>query len=814
MKNSNPLPFLFALFFLHNQTIAQPGGNPDASLPGIVSGKILDAESKLPLEFATVTLFSTTDSALVTGGVADAKGAFSIEIGFGSYFAQVEFIAYKALTINPVTISKDKPAMNLGTISLSPEGEILEEIEVRAERSQMQLSLDKKIFNVGKDLANTGGSAADVLDNVPSVTVDVDGNVSLRGGGGVRILIDGRPSALAGASGTGLRNLPANMIDRVEIITNPSAKYEAEGMSGIINIVLKKNRQPGFNGSLDLGGGHPTYFGAAANANWRKNRLNLFGNYGLNYRSSPGKGKQYQEFYTDDTTFVTLQFSNRERSGWEKFHRLGFDYFFNPKNTLTAEFVFETSDEENSNDILYKDFLNRIGIVTGKTFRTDNETTQEPTLEYVLSYKKLFEEEDQELSIEFSYEGDEEDQRSDYEEHFYPQLGLGSDVHTLQRSKTEGGEGIYLLEADYSQPVGEEGSLEVGYRGSLSRVYNDYLVEEFQNDTWQSLPGLSNDFRYNENVQAAYATFGNEFGKFSVQPGLRFEWSDIETKLLQTNEINRQRYGKLFPSLHLSYELPKENALQISYSRRIRRPGDWELNPFFTFSDARNFWSGNPKLKPEFTNSFELGHIKYWEKATLTSAIFYRHSTGVIERLRTVDAEGNSFTRPENLAERDDYGFEFTWTFDLIEAWRLNGNLNLFRSQTSGEALGQSFETDDFTAFGRVSSRLTLFKKLDIQTTFNYRAPRKTPQGEEKAGYYADLGVSLDVLKNNGTLTLSVRDVFNTRRRRSVSRGEDFFTESNFKRARQATLTASYRLNQQKKREDEQGGEERNGGEF
>jgi outer membrane receptor protein involved in Fe transport len=282
------------------------------------------------------------------------------------------------------------------------------------------------------------------------------------------------------------------------------------------------------------------------------------------------------------------------------------------------------------------------------------------------------------------------------------------------------------------------------------------------------------------------------------------EYSGVKTQLLQTNEINDRSYANFFPTLHLTYDLADQNAVQLSYSRRIRRPRFWDLNPFFTFSDSRNQFSGNPNIDPEFTGSYEANHIKYWENGSLTSGIFYRHTTDVIERITTYDNEGNSFTKPENLSNRNDYGLEFTGSFDPLKFWRINGDLNFFRSITNGENLGQSFDADTYTWFGRFTSKLTLWKKLDVQTTFNYRAPRKTTQGENKAMYNADLGMSIDVLKNNGTLTLSSRDLFNTRRWRHTSEGENFYTRGDFQwHSRSISLTLNYRLNQKKQRDQE-----------
>lgn len=773
----------------------------------IIKGKVVDAESQFPLEFATVTLFNREDSSLVTGAITDETGSFLLETKFGNYYIQVEFLAFKSKTIKNISLTREDPVADLGIIQLESDSKMLMEVEVRAEKSQMQLSLDKRVFNVGKDLANSGGTAADVLDNVPSVTVDVEGNVELRGSGGVRILVDGKPSGLVGISNSdGLRQIPANLIDRIEVITNPSSRYEAEGMSGIINIVLKKDRSQGLNGSFDLTLGNPDEYGAAVNLNYRKDRFNFFTNYGLRYRKGPGEGTLYQEFYRNDTTLITDQSSRRSRGGLSNSIRLGADYFFSPKSILTSALNFRYSDDDNFNRITYRDYVNSLDNPIGITYRTDDEVETEPNLEYALTYKKLFERDGHEFTADFRYQDNTEEENSDFLEEKFGVDGItkiAPDLH--QRSNNQEKQKNLILQTDYVQPFGKDGKFEAGLRAGLRDINNDFMVEqEFGEGEWFRLPGLSNDFIYEEDIYAAYASIGNKFGRFNWQTGLRGEYSDIYTALGDTT--NQQRYSNFFPSLFLGYEFSEKNSMQVSYSRRIRRPGFWELNPFFTFSDARNFWSGNPNLTPEFTDSYEVGYLQYFNKGSLTSSVFYRHTKDVVERIRTQLSDTTSFTQPINLATRDDYGMEFTFSYDPFKFWRLNGNANFFRSKIEGEYEGQIFSADTYTWFGRLSSRLTIKKKVDVQVNFNYRAPRNTTQGKEKSIWHIDPAASMEILKGNGTLTLSVRDLFNTRRRRHVTAGTNFYTEGDWQwRARQTTLTFSYRLNQKKQKNGREG---------
>ncbi len=802
------IPFLL---FFPLLLAAQPS-NPAPNRLGLVKGLVVDAQTRLPLEFATVALLNAADSSVAGGGFTDEKGFFQVKADFGRYYLRLDFLGYQVRYIGNIVLSRANPVADLEIIPLEVAANTLDEVVVRAEKSQVQMSLDKRVFNVGKDLANRGGTAADVLDNVPSVNVDVEGNVSLRGSSGVRILVDGRPSGLVGISNTnGLRQLPANLIDRVEVITNPSARYEAEGMAGIINIVLKKDQSPGFNGAIDLTGGNPAEYGVSVNLNYRKNKLNLFSSYGLRYNERPGSGSQYQEFYTGDTTLITQLDRERKRSGWSNSLRFGADYFFNQKNSLTTAFSWRYSNEDNFGEILYRDFRNSLSNPTGTTRRTDDETETEPNLEYSLRYNKNFDRDGRELIADVRFQDNTEQENSDFRERFYAADGLPSgEPDLVQRSLNKEGERNLILQVDYIHPFAKDGKFELGYRAGLRDIRNDFQVENFLNNTWETLPGLTNQLQYDEDIHAAYAILGNKHRRLSWQAGLRAELSDIKTELVATQEINdRPIYLNLFPSGHLGYELPGMHTVQVSYSRRIRRPRFWDLNPFFTFSDARNFRSGNPNLDPEFTDAYELSHLKHWEKGSMTSAIYYRHTGGVIERIRQQLSDTSSVTLPVNLSTQDDYGLEFTGSFEPFEFWKINGNLNFFRSITRGEYEGQDLNADAYTWSGRLSSRTTVLKKLDIQVNFNYRAPRNTTQGKSRALYHADLAASLDILKSNGTLTLSVRDVFNSRRWRYITQGDDFYTEGDWQwRARQISMTFSYRINRQKDRErGREGGE-------
>jgi len=794
-------PLVIFTFLEGNKAFAQTGGKLK------IIGKIVDNQTNTPLSYASIRLFKSVDSVFVSGAITGETGSFLVDIPAGNYYALSEFIGYKSKFSSGLKLTSSNSPMDLGIIKLAASARNLEEVTIQAEKSTMELSLDKKIFNVGKDLANAGGTAIDILTNVPSVAVDVEGNISLRGTGNVRILIDGKPSGLVSIKGgSGLQQLQGSMIERVEIITNPSARYEAEGMGGIINIVLKKERKEGFNGSFDIITGYPANFGAAANVNYRRKNLNFFINYTASYRNTPGRNYLYQELYRNDSTFIMERDMHSNLKGQNNSARGGIDYYFNPKNVLTGSYTWRTSKGKRFSTLDYRDYVSNINNLTGITRRTQNETETEPNSEYALTYKKTFDKKGREFTADVRYLDNWENSDQYYRENIFKPDGSPSAIPSiLQRAVNFETEKQLLFQGDYVHPFSKDGKLEAGLRSSTRNMTNDYTVTQENNDGgWTQLPNLTNDFLYKEKINAAYGIVGSKFRKLSYQVGLRAEWTGVTTELRTTKEVNDRNYANLFPSVHVTYDLAKQNAMQLSFSRRVRRPQYNDLSPFATYSDNRNYWSGNPDLNPEFTNVFEVGHIKYLEKGSITSSVYYRHTDGKITSIRRVQDNGNSYTRPENLGTEDAYGAEFTGSFAPYQWWKIDGSVNFFRAITDGTGIDANFSSDTYSWFVRTTQRFTLWKTTDLQLRGNYEAPQQTPQGRRKALATLDLAASRDILKNNGTLTLSVIDVFNSRKYRSITEGDNFYTLNRSQgRLRQINLTLNYRLHQAKKKPKE-----------
>lgn len=792
---------LLSMFFLPLIN-AQESANPY-----LIKGKVIDEQTNTPLEFSAVTAYSATDKTLISGDITDEDGYFEIEATAGVFYLVIEFISYHPSTIENVILTSQNRVVDLGEILLSTNAASLQAVEIVAEKSTTTFNLDKRVFNVGQDLANRGGTATDILDNVPSVTVDIDGNVSLRGSDNVRILIDGRPSGLIGTRGSdGLKAIAANMIDRVEVITNPSARYEAEGMSGIINIVLKKDTKAGLNGSFEVSGGYPETYGTGVNLNYRKGRTNFFVNYGLNFGNSPATGYTYQEIFNGDAADATYSTRDTKRKNISNSIRGGIDFSLSDSEVLTGYFLYRKRKSDNIALVNYYDHHFAAGDPRGSqlipradyTGRVEDETQSYPFHEYKLDYTKKYKRQGRELlaSAQYSQYGGTE--LSDYNEAFYLG-GIAQGDKILQRSENDEGNKNFIASVDYTHPFGKDSKFETGLRSELKRIDNKYIVEEFGDNDWFTVPGFSNQFIYDEDIHAGYAIYGSKINNFSYQAGLRAEYTDLKTELVETHQQNPRNYFSFFPSGHINYELPGDNQLQVSYSRRIRRPHFWHLNPFYSYADNRNTTSGNPLLNPEFTDSYEIGHLKYWTNGNIGTNVYYRHTTDVIQRITQFFPDGTTLSQPINLGTGNYTGLEFLVAYNPYKWLRLDGNINAFKSVVNGTYEGQDYGIDGFSWYGRVGGKASFWKNAEFQARLNYRGPQDIPQGTRKALYIVDIAFSKDFLNNNATLTIATRDLFNSRRRNTELLTEEFYQRVNSQWRRAPIMaTLSYRLNTSK----------------
>jgi outer membrane receptor protein involved in Fe transport len=795
--------FFSAIFLTVACTLIALGQSDDEH---IISGTIVD-ENNEPVPFANAALYNRADSALVTGAVSTAEGQFRIPVGPGQYYLKITFLSYEEKTIPRVDVTAGD--VNLGTIVLRPGQQLLEEVTVQSERSSMELYLDKRIFNVGKDLTNISGSASDILDNVPSVTVDVDGNVSLRGSENVRILINGKPSGLTGIStADALQQIQANLIESVEVITNPSSRYDAEGEVGIINIILKKEERQGVNGAFTLNAGHPDNYGGSFTLNLRRDKFNLFSSYGFRYRSSPGTGNSFQQFTQPDTSFSYYQENTRRRGGVSHNLMAGVDYYFNESSILTGSVNYRKSDGLNKSSYIFRDFDENGALIRTVT-RNEREEEPEDNAEFALSFRKDYGPRNNHyLTADFKWIENVETEYSTFLER-----DEAADTQIDQRASNTENERNILFQLDFVKPFGQRGKIEAGAKSTLRVIDNDFLVEQLTDEsTWETVGEFDNRMVYTENIHAAYAIFGNEVNRFSYQFGLRGELTDVSVELSRENKTTYQNYFNVFPSSHLAYRITDSKTVQLSYTYRLSRPWFRSLMPFSNYSNNRTLYTGNPDLKPEYTHSIEGGYLFDWESGSILSSVYYRHRTGVVNRITIVDSIGYNRIFPVNLSTQDAVGLEFNFNWEPTSWWRITSNANFYRAVTKGQYEGQILNADTYTLSARAMSRITFLKKYDFQTSWRYRAPRETTQGRMRSNYAIDLGLSRDVLAGRGTVTVSVRDLFNTNKFREIIDDEDFYSESESQwRPRSVMFTFNYRIN--RKKDSERNQRQQEGGE-
>lgn len=749
-------------------------------------------EDNNPAVAATVKLYSLPDSILVKGMITNNNGEFNIETDKGDYFLHFSFISYKTYKSDLINADKD---INYGKVILEEDAVITDEVIVEAEKQYMQFDLDKRVVNIDKDPRNKGKNASEILDNIPSVTVDVEGNVSLRGSEDVRILVDGKQSSLVGRDPEALRQLMGDMIEKIEVITNPSAKQDAQGEVGIINIVLKKNKKEGVHAGLEMNTGMPDNHGLSANANYRYDFINVFGSLGISWRRNPGEIDSYQSYTDNGNIAYTETDRNQERGGFGTHIRLGTDLYLNDNNIITFASMYRFGDRLNNTDILYNDYnINNEKIYAQKRF--DDEAEEKNDIEFEVAYKLLFDKKDHELIFDSKFIQDKDLEESDIRQFALDNI----DNQINQMASNLEFERNQLYQLDYTYPFGKDGKLEAGAKASLRKIDNDYWVKELFDNQWEFLPDYNNNFLYYENIYAAYLMAGNKISNFGWQLGLRSEYSDITTELIKTDYFNQRDYIDLFPTVHLTYKLTDGHSIQSSYSRRINRPYFRHLMPFSNFADSRNIWGGNPDLEPEYTDSYETGYILNWTKGSLLTSGYYRFTTDVIQRVTYVDEEGITRISPNNVGTEQAFGGEFNLSYDPFEWIQISNNLNIYRSVIDGNTNVQELNSDTWTWRNRFSSKLNIFYDIQFQVNFDYRAPREIPQGEIKEMWYIDFGITRDFLDNQMTVTLSGNDIFNTRKRRMITRGEDFYFNQDFNwHSGYFTLTFSYRFNQEKK---------------
>ena len=775
-----------------------------------LSGVIFEKDPRIPLEFATVIL-RPVKGKQVYGGLSNQKGKFKVEVPEGRYNISFEFLSFKTISIEDVEINGD---MDLGEILMEVNAEALEEVELIAEKSTMEVKLDKKIYNVGKDMTVKGGTASDVLDNVPSVTVDAEGVVSLRGNENVRILINGKPSGLIGLNDTeALRQFPADAIAKVEVITSPSARYDAEGTAGILNIILRRDKITGFNGVGTVNVGIPQNYGFSTSLNYRLENVNFFTNIGYSDRDSPGNSSAETTYFSPDATYAsTAQSIDYSRKGNNLNLNFGIEYYIAKETSITGSFLYRNSDRNRISENM-TDAFDEFSDLANSTLRIENGVSKDNVFQYDFNFLHKFKKEGHQIDLDLQYQDNSDDENSliTNEETFpnmVDQLSEKFDSYELQKR--------FLIQSDYVLPIGEDQQVEIGFRINSENRETDYrFYNENDDGDFVVNDSLTNLFDYDEMVSAVYGQYGNKFGNFSALLGLRVEVTDIDIRSTgkEIDSVNQKNYVNVFPTANLVYEFSETENLTLGYNSRIRRPRSWFINPFPSQSSRTNIFQGNPDLDPSISHGVDLGYYKRWQKVTFNTSVYYSHATDIFQFISTDTGlsteDGIPIIRrtPINLSTDDRYGFEFSANYTPKKNWRFNASFNFYNSTIEGEYEGVDFGSEFYSWFARGSSKITLPAAIDWQTTLMYRGPRQNSQSKSEGMFMSNMAFSKDILKGNGTLVLNVDDLFNSRKRVSVTTTDTFVENNEFQwRERQFRLSFTYRFNQKKQRQRDRNG--------
>ena len=757
------LLILFSALFLSINSFAQQGlsGPKKAS----IKGTIVDSETKKGIEFATISLHRLSDSVLVTGTTANTDGSFVLDkIEFGNYYLRSGFVGYKTSYSKNIVLNQENQDFDLGVLSLISTMESLAEVEVSAEKRQMETLIDKKIFNVDKTPAAAGGDGLEVLRNVPSVDVDIDGNVSLRGESNVNILVDGRPINMSASQY--LQSVPASAIEKIELITNPSAKYDPEGTSGIINIIMKKDRKGGFNGNINSSFGYGRYpkNNNSLALNYRKGKVNVQSSFAANQSKSAFGGINERNIYLPDTNFYQTTRDSGFNKNLNLTGKLGLDYFVTDKTTLYTSATITTV---NGNGERNMDYLN---YDADKNLVSQSEriaTVTYPVAAYTFNsgMQHKFDDKGHNLDLDVIYSTNDQKTSEKFFQQFIDPDGESFADATAQIQENKEMRSVFNSRLDYVKPLNDSSIFEAGYHTTLRDFDNDiYLATQDSNGTFQSEDSLNNRFLYKEQVQAVYTTISRDYKKWSAKAGLRYEHTYTDGKLVNTGESGGVNYHSLFPSAYLSYKITPTNNVQVSYSRRINRPSEGQLNPFTSYADPYTVRTGNPFLKPEYIDVYELGYNSYGKKVNVNASVYTRTVNNQIGRFLLLNENGTNTVLFRNFEKSHMYGAELILTYNPAKWMRTTTSFNFWSNTYDKDSFVEkviNYTNTGYSVF--FNSMHNLNKDWMIQWNVQYRGKMKVLQGSITPMFGVDLSARRNIMKGKGSLSLRLSDIFNTR---------------------------------------------------
>jgi len=813
MKKS--LFLLILIFFTITIYSQRPGGGSGQGVAmapeGVITGTILEHQTNKPMGYANVVLFSARDSSMVTGTVTGMNGKFELtKVPNGRFYLIANFIGFNKETISEVTINPRKLFHEIGVIQLHPASESLEAVEIIARQEHIEYQIDRRVVNVSQDIMAQGGTAVTALENTPSVQVDIDGNVSLRGSGSFTVLVDGRPSVLQGSDA--LQQIPAGNIDRIEIITNPSAKYDPDGVAGIINVILKERRQNGLSGIFNLSAGTGEKYSGDFLLNYRTGKFNIVG--GMDFRdfnSGGGRESRQETTLNDSTTRFLNSVGDRNmiRGGYGV--RAGLDYFLSDKTTIsllgqTGVFDFQRKLTSRQSDFTsptsYEDYLR-----TSSTMKRERDFNR-----LTLSFQHKFDNFGHQLEA-MAYYSARDGISSNEQQEFATDKDwniIDNDPYRIKTNETSKDNEI-RWKIDYTKPIGENGRLETGYQSRFEKDDEDYRFTSFDYTTnsWVEEEIYKNDMTFQQDVHSIYGMFSDKFRAIGYQVGLRGEYTYRKITNLRATETSLIDRWDYFPTLHLSHTFSNNDQLQASFTKRINRPGGWALDPFTMYIDSYSRRRGNPNLKPEYTDSYELGYQKRIWGALLALEGYYRVTTDRITRIRTLETDGTFLYTFENINNDYSLGSELMINFTPVKWLDLSIAGNLFHYRIEGSVSDSDVDVESLNWNGRLNATIRLPKDFRVQASGRYNGPSVTPQGESKGFFTTNVAVRKDFFNRQLSVSASIQDIFNTANFESLSSGTGFTSVDIHKREAQVVMVnLTYILNNFKRQRNLMNGNE------
>ena len=763
---------------------------------GRISGKVMDSKRQ-PMAYATIMLLQASDSSLVKGAISDSLGSYQLEnIPLGNYHISAAMIGYSKSISKMFSLTESKPSHQLQALTLEEEAQTLDEVVVEAQRPLLEQQADRLVINVEGSILAGGGTALEVLEKSPGITIDREGNISLKGKQGVIVMLDGKQTYLSAQEVSNmLSSMSADAIEKIELITNPSAKYDAAGNSGIINIKTKKNKNVGLNGSLTAGTGYGRYGKANAgiNLNYRQGKINLFGSY--DYRYNHGYSNTFViDRYSITPTDTTIFNQNNYRPFWSTNHQFkgGMDWFLNDKNTL---------------GLLIRGYSNVLELdITGDATATNpagenllwldsrNDAYHGyDNMSYNLNYRRTFEQEGRELTTDLDYSrflGTTFNGIDNY--YYYGAVTAGPDSSQHLRSDIPSVIDVKVAKVDYVHPLGEKGGrFEIGAKSSMVTTDNDVHFDERRGEDWVVDRGKTNHFIYEENINAAYVTWSGKIGAYDLQAGLRGEQTSYKGESVTMDSVVSDDYLKLFPSLFIGRQFSKAHQLNLSYSRRIDRPSYQSLNPFIYYLDPYQYYQGNPLLQPQFTHNVELSHTL---KGTYITSIGYSHTSDVLTQVTEQD-DVRKVTKAttRNLQTLTSYNFTLSAPVTVAKWWNMSNNLNAFYNRYSGLYLGEQLSSEQFSFNLNINNRFTLPAGFSAELSGVYHSPGTFGLARYLSRYTVNAGIQKSFWDKKASLKLNVSDLFNTMRFDDVVdyANMDYKTERRWE-SRVARLTFTY----------------------